>query len=271
MTLYRLRAERPAPVVVIAHGFAGSQQLMQTYAITLARNGYIAVTFDFPGHGRNATPFVSSLMDQDRRLRVLLAALEPAIDFALARPGADGRLALVGHSMAGDVLVRHALAHPGTVSATVLLSPYLSEQTRTTGLSNLLLIYGALEPEMLHRQGLKVLSESVGGRVAEGTTYGTPADGRARRLVFAKGVEHIGILYSRAGLVETLGWLDQTFGHAGSGYIERRGPWLGLVYLGLIILAWPLARLLPRASRCGRRARAWAGAACCRWRSPRRY
>ena len=30
------------PVVVIAHGFAGSQQLMQAFAVTLARNGYIA-------------------------------------------------------------------------------------------------------------------------------------------------------------------------------------------------------------------------------------
>ena len=39
--------------MVIAHGFAGSRQLMQSFALSFARNGYIAVTFDFAGHGRN--------------------------------------------------------------------------------------------------------------------------------------------------------------------------------------------------------------------------
>ena len=55
-TIYRPQSGTPGPVVVIAHGFAGSQQLMQPFAATMARNGYIAVTFDFLGHGRNPIP-----------------------------------------------------------------------------------------------------------------------------------------------------------------------------------------------------------------------
>jgi alpha-beta hydrolase superfamily lysophospholipase len=51
--IYRREAAMPGPVVLIAHGFAGSQQLMQPFALTFARNGYIAVTFDLPGRGRN--------------------------------------------------------------------------------------------------------------------------------------------------------------------------------------------------------------------------
>ena len=47
VTIFQPQSAAPAPVVVIAHGFAGSQQLMQPFAETLARNGYIAVTFDF--------------------------------------------------------------------------------------------------------------------------------------------------------------------------------------------------------------------------------
>ncbi|MBK1719103.1 alpha/beta hydrolase [Thiocystis violacea] len=248
VTLYRPSGLVSAPVVVIAHGFAGSQTLMQPQAVTLARNGYIAVTFDFAGHGRNANPFVSSLMDRDKRLQVLLAGLEPAIALGMAEPGADGRLALVGHSMAGDVLAHHAQAHPGSVSAMVLLSPYLSEQVVTESLSNLLLIYGALEPGMLHEQGFKILAEAGEGAAEEGVTQGAPADGRARRLILADGVEHIGVLYSREGLAETLAWLDQTFGRTGEGYLDQRGPWLGLLYLGLVVLAWPLSLLLPRLS-----------------------
>lgn len=248
ITLYRPASDAPAPSVVIAHGFAGSRQLMQPYAITLARNGYLVVTFDFPGHGRNPAPFVANLMDQEARLRVLLDALEPAVKFALEQPGTDGRLALLGHSMAGDVLARYAQMHPGRVSATVLLSPYLSEDAPTAELRNLLLIYGALEPEMLHRQGFKTLAKSVEGRADAGRIYGDPADGSARRLVLAEGVEHIGVLYGVDGLTAALDWLNRTFARAGTGFLDARGPWLGLLYLGLLTLAWPLSRWLPRAA-----------------------
>ena len=48
ITIYRPASGGAAPVVVLAHGFAGSGRLMQSYALTLARNGYIAATFDFP-------------------------------------------------------------------------------------------------------------------------------------------------------------------------------------------------------------------------------
>ena len=53
-------ADSPAgsrlPAVVISHGFAGSQQLMEPFAVSLARNGYLAVTFDYYGHGRSGEP-----------------------------------------------------------------------------------------------------------------------------------------------------------------------------------------------------------------------
>ncbi len=55
-TVWRLPGDAPAPVVVIAHGFAGSRQLMESFALTLAQAGYIAVSFDFLGHGRNPVP-----------------------------------------------------------------------------------------------------------------------------------------------------------------------------------------------------------------------
>jgi hypothetical protein len=43
VTVFRpVQTSSPAPVVLIAHGFAGSQQLKQPFALTLARNGYVA-------------------------------------------------------------------------------------------------------------------------------------------------------------------------------------------------------------------------------------
>ena len=124
----------PAPVVLIAHGFAGSQQLMHPFALTLARNGYVAITFDFPGHGRNATPMNGGLANQSESLRVLLEATDQMGAYAsrMARTGdVPGRYAVVGHSMASDIIVRHALAHDA-VQASIGVSLFAPSITSTT-------------------------------------------------------------------------------------------------------------------------------------------
>lgn len=254
VTIYRQADTAAAPVVVIAHGFAGSQQLMQPFAVTLARNGYQAVTFDFPGHGRNRTPFVSQIADQERRVEVLLGALEAVTSVAAALPGSDGRVALLGHSMAGDVLLRLAAARRDQISASVLVSPYMAADAPRTEPRNLLLVYGSWEPGMLHQSGRATIAVASGGALADAAavqtdlTYGDLADGSARRMVLVPGVEHIGVLYGQGGLSAALDWLNQVFGRVASGYIDARGPALGLLLLGIVALAWPLSRLLPRAA-----------------------
>lgn len=302
MTLYRPSGAQPSPLVVIAHGFAGSQRMMQAYALTLARNGYLVVTFDFPGHGRNPVPFVKAVLDPEARVARLTDALRDAIDWGLAQPQADGRLALLGHSMAGDILARFAASEPSSrhsasastsnptaaptstptstptsastsasiqadslarasgaalssaaprqssdtagVAALVLVSPYLSGAVEPERLANLLVIYGALEPEMLHRQGAEAISEIAGGEIEVGETYGEHQMGTARRLSLVSGVEHIGVLYARDAHNEALEWLNESFGRAPGGRVEPMGGSLMLLYLGIIALAWPLARWL---------------------------
>ncbi|EHQ51927.1 hypothetical protein ECTPHS_04498 [Ectothiorhodospira sp. PHS-1] len=248
MTLYLPARETPAPVAVIAHGFAGSRQMMQPLAITLARNGYIALTFDFPGHGANTQPFVADLLDEDKRRGLLGGALETAVTTGLALPRSDGRLALLGHSMAGDIILMHMHEHPDRVRAAVLLSPYISGAFPMETLNNLLFVFGGLEPAGLHQAALAAFVPLT-DTPETGVTYGNMADGSARRLALAGGVEHIGVLYARDMLRESLAWLNASVSPAGAshdGDLDRRGPWLGLLFLGIIALAWPLSRLLPR-------------------------
>ncbi|MGE5153560.1 MAG: alpha/beta hydrolase, partial [Bdellovibrio bacteriovorus] len=224
VTLFRPAGGRPAPVVVIAHGFAGSQQLMQPYAVTLARNGYLALTFDFPGHGANPAPFVSRIEDQERRVRLLLGTLESVMDFATGLPDAGGRVALLGHSMAGDVLTRLAAARRDQVAATVLVSPYLAKDAPIKDARNLLILFGALEPQMLYQMSREALAATTGGTLDVGATYGRLAEGDARRLELVPGVEHIGVLYGGPGIEAALRWLNGTFDRSGDGFIDRRGP-----------------------------------------------
>jgi pimeloyl-ACP methyl ester carboxylesterase len=246
ITIFRLAAGDSAPVVVIAHGFAGSQQLMQPFALTLARNGYIAVTFDFLGHGRNPAPLPGGITNLDASNQVLLGELGEVVAYARSLSFGDGRLALLGHSMASDIVVRYAEAHPD-VEATVAISMF-SPSVTSLSPRNLLVVDGALEPTMLRDEAFRIAGMANNGTARDRVTYGDFAQGTARRVVLARGVEHIGVLYSRESLSEALAWLNDTFNRQGSGFIDARGPWLALLFFGIIALALPLSGLLPQAA-----------------------
>ncbi|ESQ14507.1 MAG: hypothetical protein N838_11300 [Thiohalocapsa sp. PB-PSB1] len=248
VSVFTRRDAPPAPAVLIGHGFAGSRQLMQPFAITLAQNGYVAVAFDFPGHGHNRNPLTGELGETERA-QVLLDAFRRVARYARELPASDGRLATLGHSMAGDVLVRYADREP-EVDASIAVSPYLSRPLGADGTPpNLLFVYGEYEPEMIMQQGREALATVAALAPAEielDTTYGNMAEGSARRMVIADGVEHIGVLYSSTSLRAALDWLNQVYDRDSNGLVDARGPWLGLFYAGILLLTWPLSQLLPR-------------------------
>ena len=147
VTIFQPAGRAPGPVIIIAHGFAGSQQLMQPFAETLARNGYTAITFDFLGHGRDAVPMRGDITEGETITSELTRQLAEVADYARTLPGSDGRLGVLGHSMASDIVVRFAQTDPA-VAATVAVSVF-SPVVTATAPRNLLVIVGALEPSML--------------------------------------------------------------------------------------------------------------------------
>jgi pimeloyl-ACP methyl ester carboxylesterase len=245
VTVYRPASGPPGPAVVIAHGFAGSQQLMQAFAVTLARHGYVAVTYDLAGHGRNPSPLGGDVTKETGATRILVAELERVAAFA--RPLGDGRLAVLGHSMASDIVVRFARSHPD-VDATVAVSMFSREVTATEP-RNLLVVVGDWE-SFLKTEALRAVGLASGGDPPRPSrTYGDPAAGTGRRTAFAPGVEHVGVLYSPVALEEAARWLDAAFGRPPSPVdADRRGVWLLVLIGGILALARPLAELLPRVS-----------------------
>jgi alpha-beta hydrolase superfamily lysophospholipase len=242
--VYRPAAGGLHPVVVIAHGFAGSQVLMRSFALTFARNGYTAVTFDFPGHGRNPAPLSGSITDASGATRVLVAEMRQVADFS--RGLGDGRLAVLGHSMASDIVVRYAQQTPD-VRATIAVSMYSPVVTATSP-ANLLIIVGDWE-SMLKREALRVVGlSSAPAAPRAGVTYGDPALGDARRAAFSAHVEHASVLFSEGSMRESLDWLDRAFGtqRTQPPVLDARGPWILLLVGGVVLLARPLATLLPR-------------------------
>ena len=245
VTIYRPigLVDGSTPVVLIAHGFAGSQQLMQPFATTFARNGYVAVTFDFLGHGRNPMPLAGSITDANGATRALVEQTARIAIFA--RRLGDGRLAVLGHSMASDIIVRFAEAGPN-VDATIAVSMFSPAVTPTMP-RNLLVIVGGLET-MLEREALRAVGLATAPVIARaGVTYGDFGRGTARRAAISAGVEHVSVLYSPASMAAALAWLDAAFGTVRSHppYLDHRGPSILLLLAGIVVMARPLSRLLP--------------------------
>ncbi|TVP55782.1 MAG: alpha/beta fold hydrolase [Gemmatimonadales bacterium] len=250
VTVYRGGLDEPAPVILVAHGFAGSRRLMEPFALALAGSGYVVVTYDFLGHGRHPLPMRGDLGEQDGTSALLIEQTAEVAEMALSLPGVEGGLALVGHSMATNILVRYAQEDP-RVRATVgvsLFAPTIDASTPR----NLLVIVGALEGR-LEAEGRRVVAMRTGGdseSVASFTTYGDLSDGSARRLVVSPRVEHVGVLYSATTLDETRLWLDGVFEWEGVDPIANRahgrGLWIALLMVCVFLLARPLATLLPR-------------------------
>jgi pimeloyl-ACP methyl ester carboxylesterase len=238
-TVFRAKAG-PAPVVLIAHGFAGSQQLMQAFALTAARSGMIAVTFDFLGHGRNAAPLGGSVTEIGGATRSLVGQTMQVTAFA--RSLGDGRVALLGHSMASDIIIRVAQQEPD-IAATVAISAF-SQVVTAQSPRNLLLIAGEWEG-YLGAEALKLVGQVAGAAPEAGVTYGSFNDGSARRFVSAPNVEHVSVLYSSVSLSEAQGWLSGVFGLPAPLAPPRSGLWISLLLAGMILSVKPLSALLP--------------------------
>jgi len=254
----------PPPLVVVAHGYAGSRQMMQSIAIALARAGFVVATFDFHGHGRHPEPLSGDVTSLEGATARLVEQTVAAARAALGRPDVAGPVSLVGHSMATDVVVR-AAARLGDVAAVVAISMY-SDAVSAESPERLLILSGAWEGR-LRDVALDRLRQ-VDPAAGEGETV--VAGDVARRAVAAPGVGHVGVLYSPTTLVETRDWIaGAAFDPAGrppAGDLPRLWPWTLLLLGSILALAWPLAGLLgpPRPARApalgGRRVLAVAAA-----------
>ena len=242
VTLYQ-QPGSDGPLLVVAHGFAGSRQLMQAYSLTLAQSGYLVLAFDFEGHGRNPVP-MSGDVDAiegttqrlvDQTLQVLAAGRDLPEVGSDAGPG----VALLGHSMATDIIARAAFAD-GAVDAGVGIS-MCSQAVTADQPARLLVITGQWEG-MLRTAALQ-MARLVDPAAVEGATV--TAGDVTRRVVVAPGVEHVGVLYSATGLREARAWLDASFKRESAGPVVTPGLWILLLLAGIVVLFRPLAGLLP--------------------------
>jgi len=242
VTLTRTEGDS-GPLVVIAHGFAGSRQLMQAYSLTLAQSGYSVIAFDFEGHGRNPVPMSGDVTAVNGTTRLLVEETRRVIAYGRGLPAAENGIALLGHSMATDILVRAAVAEErqgAPVDAVVAISMF-SEAVSAQEPRRLLAISGEWESRL--RDAALSAVRLLKPDAEEGQTV--EVNGVVRRAAVAPHVEHVGVLYSATALHEARDWLDGAFGRQSEAAIVEPGLWILLLMGGIVLLLRPLVGLLP--------------------------
>lgn len=207
------------PGVLVAHGFAGSKQLMLGYGHVLAHAGYAVMLWDFDGHGANGTRLQRYELQQN---------LDVALHALLEQPQvAPNRLALLGHSMGSGIVMNAGIRERDRFAATVAVSPTGANVTPQSP-RNLQLQAGSGEGGFVGNAE-RLLAQAGG----ENTDL---AAGQGRELVVIPGVEHITILFSDGSHEAALRWLNATFGRThNSQYRDRRMAWYGLHLLGWLV------------------------------------
>jgi pimeloyl-ACP methyl ester carboxylesterase len=218
------------PGVLIAHGFAGSKQLMLGYAYVLAHGGYAVMLWDSNGHGANTQSLERNSLQHD---------LDIAREALLEQPEVDPtRLALLGHSMGSGAVMSAAIAERDRFAATIAISPTGAAVTPESP-RNLQLQAGSWEPRFVANAGR--LLQQAGGENQN------LAEGRGRSFVIVPSVEHITILFKNVSHQVARQWLNNTFGiYSTSSYLDRRIVWYGLHLLAWLLLLFAVAPILNR-------------------------
>jgi dienelactone hydrolase len=240
VSLYRGRNGASGPLVVVTHGFAGSRQMMQYISRDLARAGFSVAAFDFYGHGRNPERLSRDVTRIEGTTMQLVAQTNAVMNALKADVEIDGAKALLGHSMATDIIIRAARQEP-EVSAIVAISMY-SEAITPTFPENLLIISGEWEGRL--RDAGKAAIAQVAGVPVEGET--AKAGNVTRRAVYTRNTEHVAVLFASATSEETRAWIEATLGAQGGGQTIARGFHIFALLVALVVLTAPVARLLPK-------------------------
>ncbi len=241
VTLYQL-PDQTGPVVVVAHGFAGSRQIMQAYSLHLAQAGYRVLAFDFEGHGRNPVPMSGDITSVNGTTQLLVAETRRVIAAGRALPGAQ-KIALLGHSMATDIIVRasNAEAAAGTPIDAVVAISMFSQAVTATEPKHMLVISGEWE-SLLRKSALDAV-QLVDPKAVEN---GTAVAGDVTRGSFvAPRVEHVGVLFSPSAVNAAEDWLDSRFGRHGAGAAGHMGWWVLALLAGIVLGFRPLVAALP--------------------------
>jgi len=113
------------PIAIVSHGLGGNYQELENYARNLAKKGYLAYAFDFPGGSSNGqskglSQTQMSIYTEEQDLLAIIKTLRRRGDVD------KNNILLVGGSQGGVVSALTASQHPDYIKGLALMYPAFS-------------------------------------------------------------------------------------------------------------------------------------------------
>jgi len=164
--------------IILGHGVMSNKEMLKDYALEFAAAGFVAVPFDFRGHGQSTGDLSRGLLTND---------IDAIITYLTSRPDIDtSNLGYLGYSMGGVGLqvVNESTDFKCFIGAGTRLSTNIRKGNSTAPL-NILMILGRYD-ELITPEDLKVgLSDYTGIPAANldvNKLYGSFQDGNASMI-----------------------------------------------------------------------------------------
>ena len=194
------------PAIIIGHGVMVNKEMMKGYALELAAAGFVAVPFDFRGHGQ------STMIEPDNKTKDIIAIKE----YLNTRSDVDmNSLGYIGYSMGGlgQELIHQDLAFKCFIGIGTWLYPTLRAGDSTNPL-NVLMIKAQFD-ELIELSGLK---ESLAIRVGipvssidSNKLYGSFQQGNASMIYLDDNSNHLTVAWDEDFIREARDWAINSF------------------------------------------------------------
>lgn len=203
-------AEGKRPGILALHGYQNDKETLDSFAIELARRGFVVLALDHLGHGDSGGSLDFGAYFSDPQYTMGAGA---GYQYLKTLPFVDAKnLGVIGHSMGAMTAVKVGFLNPDHRAINSQCGP--SGDPR---LHNLLLTQARFEEfrgfkegeprvERLTTNQKRLEAFGVHGPIEWDTTYGSVEDGSGRRAALI-GTTHVGVTHSAKAVSETVDWM----------------------------------------------------------------
>jgi len=205
------RESEKKPAVIIAHGFMANKEIMKGYGIELAAAGFVAVTFDFRGHGQS-----SGTLDRGNLIEDVLAVkqyLSERGDINMSNLG------YIGYSMGGgpgNEIIKSDTDFKCFIGVGTSLPSNASDIRigNSTHPLNVLIIQAKFDEAVelpVSKQGIGLRAGLDASNIDVNQLYGTFEDGNASMIFYDDNTDHLLLAWDQDFIREARDWVINTF------------------------------------------------------------
>jgi len=239
---------KKAPAVINTHGYQNDKLVNDSFAIELSRRGYVVLSPDVIGHGDSGSGVsVGGVLGDPK----YTGGVQSVYEFARNLPYVDAaNIGAMGHSMGAIITERLGANNPDVKAINIQCG-----LPGNTKLRNVLLTQARYDEFSFFRDGLFIVDTLPGTKnrmdafglsspVAWDTTYGSFADGTARRAALIQ-MEHHFLPLTNKAVAEGVSWMNQALKGGEQGLAPTSQVFMWKELLGLVTLIAALLMLIP--------------------------